>query len=214
MPFPWAALAPFGAALVGGLSAKMSNSANAREARRNREFQERMSSSAHQREVRDLRAAGINPMLSRMGSGATTPGGDRAEVEDVGSKALGAAMAAAQLQLVKAQTRREDASARLAGTQASDISSTLPGRTELMSMQADVARMSAAQLRELLPSVLAKAQEEIALVSSSARAAKARAFLDEASAAGAANLEAFEKTIGEAGPWVKLFYNMLKGLKR
>lgn len=55
-----------------------SNQFNASQAQLNRDFQMEMSNTAHQREVADLKAAGLNPVLSAGGSGASSPSGSTA----------------------------------------------------------------------------------------------------------------------------------------
>ena len=56
-------------------SAERAMEVSGQQARRQMKFQERMSNTAHQRQMKDLRKAGINPMLSARLGGASSPAG-------------------------------------------------------------------------------------------------------------------------------------------
>lgn len=98
---------------------------NAQEAAKSRSWQEYMSNTAHQREIRDLKAAGLNPVLSAMGgngaavtSGATASGvtsaGAKGEVDTSANAALvqvlGSILSAqTQLQTANVNARTQEA---------------------------------------------------------------------------------------------------------
>lgn len=98
---------------------------NAQEAAKSRSWQEYMSNTAHQREIRDLKAAGLNPVLSAMGgngaavtSGATASGvtsaGAKGEVDTSANAALvqilGSVLSAqTQLQTANVNVRTQEA---------------------------------------------------------------------------------------------------------
>lgn len=79
---------------------KETNVANARMAREQMQFQERMANTAYQRSMADMRSAGLNPILAFSKGGADTPVGARADMQN----AVGAGVATA----LQAMRLRED----------------------------------------------------------------------------------------------------------
>lgn len=85
----WAAAAAGISATGGALSsyfgATKAANMSAKAAREDRAWQEAMSNSAYSRQMRDMKNAGLNPILAYGGKGSSTPGGSTAKVPDFGS---------------------------------------------------------------------------------------------------------------------------------
>lgn len=101
----------WGLAGASALGAGLTSAMNWFSARKSEQFSERMANTAHQREVKDLRAAGLNPILSAGGKGAPSPSGNPSQ--GVAPDFMNSAMAAAQIDATGAQARKTNAEAQL-----------------------------------------------------------------------------------------------------
>jgi hypothetical protein len=111
----WGAVGSIAGGLIGSAGASDANQAARKLARENREWQKMMSDTAYQRAAVDLKRAGLNRILA-IGSPASTPAGNVAPVMNekaaLGQGVTSAAMMAAQVKQIKAQTQLTQAQTR------------------------------------------------------------------------------------------------------
>jgi len=91
-----------------------------------------LANTAHQREVRDLRKAGLNPILSARLGGSATPPQSAAQMADLGPSAAAGLRANAEIEQIKASAAAQNSAARLSTIQGNDINATQVQRVDLL----------------------------------------------------------------------------------
>lgn len=119
MPLSLAA-ATLGAGALSTLGGIFGNKEQVASAREQMAFQERMSNTSYQRAMKDMRTAGLNPMLAYQRGGASTPSGAQANIKNVMEHApktaanyVAAKQATAQIGNIESQTDLNEANTAL-----------------------------------------------------------------------------------------------------
>jgi hypothetical protein len=194
------------------------------------EFQERMSNSSYQRAVRDMQAAGLNPMLAYSQGGASAPMGSMPQVQNaVGAGMASASQAASTMQGIAqvvatlASTEKTQAEAEMIRRQ------TLPDELYKSQGWSNLYRTHEETRRLFTGANLDEANAEVAAVmrrlreidekregaswEADVRKRKAQTTLTEMDIPRAKSEEQFYQSLGQANPWVRMFVEIMKGVR-
>lgn len=193
-----------GPAIAGAISTAgqlLSDQSNKKEAQRNRDFQERMSSTAVQRSVADYKAAGLNPGLAYERS-ASSPSGATAQIGNAIEKGVSSASSfAAQKQAMKIAEEQHRANMTYVTAQTGAASAANKRDTAAANLS-DEQKLDLRQRRPL----------NLMLQPSELRLRNAEALLSEMMIPGARNTARFEDMLGAAKPGISNALNWARAL--
>ncbi len=161
-----------GSGVLNYLGQRKANVQNIKLAREQMAFQERMSSTAYQRSMADLRKSGLNPMLAFQQGGASSPGGAqatmRSETEQAVSSAKAGGMMASELKSMASSRELMYNQSRLAA----NASAREAANVQVLQRDQVLKELQANILQLQLPALMNSARVE------STRFGKGGAFID------------------------------------
>lgn len=195
------------------------NKTNQKEAQINRDFQERMSSTAYQRAMDDMKKAGLNPMLAYTQGGASAPTGAQAQVDAVSKTGLAKAGLEAYTGISAAQSAKQQANTAQAASestialQGAQAAQTIAGTAKT---QAETSKTLDSIKNQKVRRELEKSQIPLAKIkeSASGMAEKGLKTIENTFLKNTAKPRMDPKTLQYKKHWMEKTYDFFKGKKK